>query len=314
MTSEEKSTKHVKKTAEAYGTLSEEKAMSEAKDTEKITKKVIKDAEEIEELTIIKKDEEEIIKKEKEPEKVFTRLRRGEKSVEEIIAQWKPKTKLGAEVKEGRIKNIDEILDKNKKILEPEIVDKLLLNSKNDLILIGQSKGKFGGGKRRAWRQTQKKKKEGNVPTFSSLAVIGDEKGHIGIGYGRAKETLPARDKALRKAKLNLIKIERGCASFDCNCDEMHTVPFKVEGKGGSCRVTLIPAPQGTGLVVANELKKILKLAGIKDVYSKTFGTQRTTFNLVKACMNALEKTKTSSKHGWASNSATASFEGGTKR
>ena len=167
-----------------------------------------------------------------------------------------------------------------------------MLNLKSDLIAIGQSKGKFGGGKRRAWRQTQRKTKEGNVPTFSAFAVVGDGNGHIGIGSGRAKETLPARDKALRKAKLNLIKIQRGCASFDCACSEKHTVPFKVQGKSGSVRVTLIPAPQGTGLVVANEMKKILILAGIKDVYSKTFGTQRTTFNFAKAMIDALQKTQ----------------------
>ena len=68
-------------------------------------------------------------------------------------------------------------------------------------------------------------------------------------------------------------------------------MPLKVTGKSGSVKVTLIPAPQGTGLVVANELKKILKLAGVKDVYSKTSGRIRTTFNLVKACFDALNKT-----------------------
>jgi small subunit ribosomal protein S5 len=208
----------------------------------------------------------------------------------DIIEAWVPKTKLGEEVKAGKIKNIDEIIDNNRKILEPEIVDSLV-NLKSDLIAIGQSKGKFGGGKRRAWRQTQRKTKEGNVPTFSTMAVVGDENGHVGIGEGKAKETLPARDKATRKAKLNLIKVERGCASFDCDCSEKHTVPFKVIGKAGSVKVELIPAPQGTGLVVANELKKVLKLAGIKDVYSKTAGKLRTTFNLTKACIEALKNT-----------------------
>ena len=123
------------------------------------------------------------------------------------------------------------------------------------------------------------------------MAAVGDENGHVGIGTGKSMETLPARDKGLRKAKLNIIKIKRGCASFDCACSELHTVPFKTTGKSGSVRVILIPAPQGTGLVVGNELKKILKFAGIKDVYSKTFGRKRTTFYLVKACFNALEKT-----------------------
>ena len=203
---------------------------------------------------------------------------------------WEPKTKLGEEVKSGKIKNIDEILKSGRKILEAQISDHLL-TLKSDLIFIGQSKGKFGGGKRRAWRQTQRKTEEGNVPTFSAMAVVGDENGHVGYGYGNSMETLPARDKALRKAKLNIIKVQRGCSGFDCDCPELHTVPFKVTGKSGSVRITLIPAPQGTGLVVASELKKVLKLAGIKDVYSKTFGKVRTTFNTIKACFDALEKT-----------------------
>jgi len=214
----------------------------------------------------------------------------GEEIRAEIIASWEPKTKLGKEVKQGKIKDIDEILNAKKKILEFEIVD-CLINTKSDLISIGQSKGKFGGGKRRAWRQTQRKTKEGNIPSFSTLAVIWNSQGYVGIGAGKAKETLPARDKAIRKAKLNIFKVRRNCSAFDCDCSKPHTIPFKITGKSGSVRVVLIPAPQGTGLVVAKELKKVLELAGIQDVYSKTFGKQRTTFNLVKACINALEQT-----------------------
>lgn len=212
------------------------------------------------------------------------------KEPREEFVSWAPKTKLGKDVREGKIKNIDEILDRKIKILEDKIVD-TLIDAKSDLISVGQSKGKFGGGKRRAWRQTQKKTKEGNIPNFSAFAVIGDEAGHVGIGEGKAKETLPARDKAIRTAKLNIMKIRRACGSFDCSCSEPHSIPFRVTGKAGSVRVILIPAPQGTGLVVADELKKVLKLAGIKDIYSQTFGVKRTTFNLVKACINALEKT-----------------------
>ena len=78
---------------------------------------------------------------------------------ERAIGGWEPKTKLGREVKEGKIKDIDEILDGRRKILESEIVD-ILLSLQSDLISIGQSKGKFGGGKRRAWRQTQRKTEE----------------------------------------------------------------------------------------------------------------------------------------------------------
>jgi len=262
---------------------------------EKIEKAAEEILEKVKEKEIVEEKPKEPSEKKEEEKGKQRRGRRGEKTREEIVEAWDPKTKLGIDVKNGKIKNIDEILDNNKKILEGEIVDSLL-NLKSDLISIGQSKGKFGGGKRRAWRQTQRKTKEGNVPTFSTMAVIGDENGHVGIGSGRAKETLPARDKAIRKAKLNIMKIIRTCSSFDCSCSELHTVPFKVTGKAGSVKVTLIPAPQGTGLVVANELKKVLKLAGIKDVYSRTSGRQRTTFNFVKACINALEKTNKEGK------------------
>jgi len=219
-----------------------------------------------------------------------------EKSREEKIKQqqiedlerWLPKTNLGKLVKSGKIKDLDEAL--KHKILESEIVE-LMANLKSEILNIGQAKGKFGGGKRRAWRQTQKKTAEGNVPTFSCMAVIGNQEGYVGLGYGKAQETLPARAKALRKAKLNITKIKRGCGSFDCVCGEPHSVPFVVEGKSGSCKVKLIPAPQGTGLVVGDELKKILNVVGIKDVYSVTTGKIRTTFNLAKACIDALEKT-----------------------
>ena len=161
------------------------------------------------------------------------------------------------------------------------------------MLLVGQAKGKFGGGKRRAWRQTQKKTQEGNIITFSTMVAVGDKNGHVGIGYGKAKETLPAREKALRQAKLNVIKINRGFEDpTDAAKNDPHTIPFKVEGKCGSVRITLFPAPRGTGLAVADECKKILRLAGIKDIYSRTKGQTRTTFNLAKACLDALIKTK----------------------
>jgi len=220
--------------------------------------------------------------------KFKTREQLQEEEKQNALDNWKPKTSLGRKVKDGKVKNIDEIL--NEPILEQQIID-LLLPTTSDLLLVGQSKGKFGGGKRRAWKQTQRKTIDGNVPSFSCGVIIGDQNGHVGVGFGKAKETLPAREKALRKAKLNLIRITRGCASFDCLCSDPHTVPFIVEGKCGSSVVRLIPAPQGTGLVIGDECKKILKLAGIKDIYSKTFGQTRSTINLAKACIEALKKT-----------------------
>jgi small subunit ribosomal protein S5 len=209
----------------------------------------------------------------------------------EKLAAWVPQTELGREVKAGKIKDIQEIFDADRKIMEPQIVD-TLLNLKVDLLDIGQAKGKFGGGKRRAWRQTQKKTMEGNILTFGVMAVVGDGKGHVGLGFGRAAETLPAKEKAIRQAKLNIQTIPRGCGSFDDLSDDPHSIPFAVKGKCSSVEIKLMPAPHGTGLVAGNQIKKILKAVGIQDIYSKSSGKTATTINAAKACMNALEKLK----------------------
>jgi len=203
---------------------------------------------------------------------------------------WKPRTGIGKKVKNNEIKDIDEILDKGLKIMEQEIVDALLPNLEKDLLMIGQSKGKFGGGQRRVFKQTQKKTREGNKPHFASFAVVGDKNGHIGLGYGKSKETVPGREKAIRNAKLNLIKIRRGCGSWQCGCKEPHTIPFAVDGKCGSVRIRLMPAPKGTGLCVESECQKILRLGGVKDVWSTSYGQTRTKINLIKACLDALRK------------------------
>lgn len=205
------------------------------------------------------------------------------------LDRWKPKTELGRQVKAGTITDIDSILDQGKVILEQEIVEALLPGWESDLLLIGQSKGKFGGGKRRVFRQTQKKTREGNKPHFATVAVVGDKNGHVGIGYGKSKETVPAREKAITRAKLNIFKIRRGCGSWQCACGTPHSVPFKVSGKCGSVRITIMPAPKGKGLCVESECQKILGLAGIKDVWSQTKGQTRTKNNLLVACADALK-------------------------
>lgn len=203
---------------------------------------------------------------------------------------WHPKTVLGKKVKAGQVNSIDEILDMGEGILEAEIVDCLLSNVETDLLAVGQSKGKFGGGKKSIWRQTQKKTPEGNKPSFAALVVVGNRNGYVGIGLGKAKETVPAREKAVRNSKLNLIKIRRGCGSWACGCGTPHSIPFKVVGKTGSVTVELIPAPKGTRLCVEKECQKILALAGIQDVYSRTYGHTGTKINLIKACVEALKQ------------------------
>jgi len=230
------------------------------------------------------------MKMEEKSEKEKWQAERAKAARERGFEIWVPKTELGRLVKAGKIKDIDEIFSRNMRILEPEIVDFLMPDIESELILIGQAKGKFGGGKRRPWRQTQKKTAEGNVHHFGCMAVAGDKAGHVGLGYGKAKETVPAKEKAIRDAKIELMPVARGCGSPECTCSEPHSIPFRVEGKSGSARIRLMPAPKGTGLVVDKECKKIIVLAGIKDIYSKTFGQTRTKFNLAKATIDALQK------------------------
>jgi small subunit ribosomal protein S5 len=202
--------------------------------------------------------------------------------------KWNPKTELGRKVKSGEITNIEAILNLGTKIFETEIIDYLVPNLQVELLLLGQSKGKFGGGKRSIWRQTQKKTSEGNKPKFATLALVGNKDGYVGIGFGKSKETMPAREKAIRNAKLNLIKIKRGCGSWECGCGKDHSIPFKVEGKSSSVRIKLMPAPKGTKLCIEKECQRILDFAGIKDIYSKT-SKSKTKMGLIKACFDALK-------------------------
>ncbi len=217
-------------------------------------------------------------------------ITRQQQATLEQLEAWKPKSLLGKKVRAGEITDIGEIISNGLKVLEAEIVDTLLPNLENELVLIGQAKGKFGGGQRRIFKQTQKKTAEGNVPTFTTMAVVGNRDGYVGLGYASSKETVPARNKALRKAKLNLIKISRSCGSWECGCGKPHSIPMRVTGKCGSVKIVLMPAPKGTGLCIEKECAKMLALAGIKDVWSKTYGHTKTKSNLLKACFDALSQ------------------------
>ena len=250
-------------------------------------------------VTEVAADEELVIEKPKEG--LATELGEVKELEQEIVEEvkkkgafekesWKPRTSLGMKVKSGEVTSIDYALDRRIKILEPEITDALLSNLQTDLLMVGQAKGKFGGGQKRVFKQTQKKTQEGNKPKFATFAVVGNENGYVGIGYGKSKETVPAREKAIRQAKLNVIKIRRGCGDWGCGCGDAHTVPFKVRGKAGSVEITLIPAPKGTGLKIEKECAKVLKLAGIKDVWSRTDGQTRSKLNLLVACFDALQQ------------------------
>jgi small subunit ribosomal protein S5 len=209
---------------------------------------------------------------------------------EEDYPYWKPKTVLGKEVLGGIVTSIDQVLGSGRKILEPEITDRLVPELKSELILIGGRKGKGGGIMRIPVRITATMHRSGRKFKSNAFAVVGDENGLIGIAKASSRESRDAIKKAINKAKLNVIRIKRGCGSWECGCGEDHSIPYKTEGKSGSVRVVLMPAPRGLGLAADDESKKVLRLAGIKDVWMKTYGNTGTRINLITALINALKR------------------------
>jgi small subunit ribosomal protein S5 len=243
-----------------------------------------------------KEEPEEVVEEEEIPKEVETILKEEEipKEVvevkaEEELAKWTPKTNLGKAVMKGEITDINEILDEGIKIKEPQIVDKLIPNLESELVFIGGRPGKGGGIERTPLRITAKMHRSGRRYTTTAFAIVGNRDGIVGIGKGSGKESVNAIEKAIEKAKLNIIKVLRGCGSWECGCGEPHSIPFKTTGKQGSVRVTLLPAPRGIGLVVNDESKKLLALAGIKDVWGKSLGDTASRMNLIRATFNALK-------------------------
>ena len=200
-----------------------------------------------------------------------------------------PRTKLGKQVAEGAV-SIDNIFESGKKIKESEIVAKLIPNLQTDIILVGGSPGKGGGSRRTPTRRTARMHRSGRRYRASAMVLVGDGEGHLGIGKASSKENKLAMDKALEQAKLNVIPIKRGCGSWECSCGGNHSIPVETQGKSGSVRVILIPAPKGIGLCVNDEAKKILRLAGVKDVWTKCFGQSRSRINYAMAVFDALKR------------------------
>ncbi|MEM0202496.1 MAG: 30S ribosomal protein S5 [Archaeoglobaceae archaeon] len=190
--------------------------------------------------------------------------------------EWVPKTKLGKLVADGKIKTMDEALASGLPIKEPEIVDVLLPELEEDVLEISMVQRVTDSGRRTKFRVT---------------AVVGNRNGYVGIGVGKASQVAPAIQKAVENAKINIFRVERGCGSWECGCGSMHSVPFKVSGECGSVKVTLVPGPKGLGIVAADVAKKVIELAGVKDVWSITSGETRTTLNFALATFDALKKT-----------------------
>ena len=192
-----------------------------------------------------------------------------QRNVEEV---WVPRTKLGELVQQGLI-TIDKIFENNLVVKEKEIVDMLLPQLAEDVVTI---------------KMVQQMTASGQRSRFKAVVLVGAD-GYIGVGSAKSREVGPAIRKAIDKAKLAVVPVLRGCGSAECGCGHSHSIPFKVDGKCGSVRIRLIPAPAGVGLACADKVKQVLKLAGIEDIWSKTFGDTRTSENLVKATFDALQ-------------------------
>ncbi len=199
--------------------------------------------------------------------------RRRRQEEEEI---WIPKTSIGKRVLSGEINSMEEILSKGLRIQEAGIVKKLLPDLKTEVIDVGI---------------IQKMTPNGQSTRFKALVAAGNENGWLGIGMGKSKQMRIAIEKANNAAYLSVSPVKLGCGSWECRCDQKHSVPFKVKGKGGSVTVEIIPAPRGLGLVAGPKIRNLLKMAGLKDAWTTAKGSTPTMNSTSKAVLECLRYT-----------------------
>ena len=130
-----------------------------------------------------------------------------------------------------------------------------------------------------AVNRVSKTVKGGRNMRFSALMVVGDEKGRIGCGMGKAVEIPEAIRKGTEDAKKNMITV----ALKD------HTIPHEVVGVFGTGRVKMLPAPEGTGVIAGGPVRAVLEAAGIKDIVTKSIGTNNK-INMVRATLAGLKQ------------------------
>ena len=130
-----------------------------------------------------------------------------------------------------------------------------------------------------AVNRVSKTVKGGRNMRFSALVVVGDEKGRVGAGMGKAAEIPEAIRKATDDAKKHLINVPI----------EGTTVPHDTVGYYSTAKVVLLPAPEGTGVIAGGAARAVLEMAGIRDIRTKSYGTNNP-INMVKATIEALRK------------------------
>ncbi|MBN3534980.1 30S ribosomal protein S5 [Mycoplasma procyoni] len=129
--------------------------------------------------------------------------------------------------------------------------------------------------------------KGGRRFSFSAYVVVGNKKGKVGFGHGKANEVQDAIKKAVKDAQNNLIYVPI--------VDEAQTVPHEVKQKFLASRVMLKPAPKGKGIIASGTVRAVVELAGYQNIYTKTYGS-RTKANIVRATMDALQNLRTVEK------------------
>ncbi len=210
------------------------------------------------------------------------RMRGRQRGAEKIkpleIEAWTPKTALGRMVKNKEITTLEQIKDLGKPILEPEIIDALLPELEAETLSISP---------------TQRTTDSGRKISFRVITVLGDRKGHVGIGVGKSEEVKPAIDASLLDARKRMVSAVMGCGSWECKCSQQHSLPQRVEGKYGSTSITIKPAPKGLGLAANDVVKKVLGMAGVKDVWSTTTGGTSNIYNMAMATIAALDSLNT---------------------
>ena len=125
--------------------------------------------------------------------------------------------------------------------------------------------------------------KGGRQRRFSAIVVVGDRKGRVGLGIGKASEVPDAIKKAIQDANKNIIRIP---------LIDGRTVAHEAIGTSGAARVIIKPAAAGTGVIAGGSVRAILELAGVRDIVSKSLGA-RTKLNMARAALNALQSIKT---------------------
>ena len=122
----------------------------------------------------------------------------------------------------------------------------------------------------------------GRRMSFSALVVVGDKKGQVGIGFGKAKEVPSAVEKAVKDARRKMVSVSLAG----------RTIPHEVNTKYRASKVLLLPAPPGTGVIAGASVRAVLECAGIQDILTKNYGSTNR-INVAKATMQGLRSLRT---------------------